>query len=179
MAHLLHVFHEQKQPQRALTAASKYYPVHPRWDSQVAVVVNNPPASAGRCKRHSFNPWVGKIPWRRARQPSPAFLPGESHGQRVRHDRRDLARTHSHVRWKSPPRSLLSASLRHLAFRSMTSVEKGGPEADSDAPRCPLVISRHPSHLSFCPRLLHQKCPFPFQGSSEGLSVSKFTQTDA
>ena len=27
-------------------------------------------------------PWVGKLPWRRARQPAPAFLPGESHGQR-------------------------------------------------------------------------------------------------
>ena len=29
-----------------------------------------------------FEPWVGKIPWRRAWQPSPVFLPGESHGQR-------------------------------------------------------------------------------------------------
>ena len=29
-----------------------------------------------------FNPWVGKIPWRRAWQPTPVFLPGESHGQR-------------------------------------------------------------------------------------------------
>ena len=29
-----------------------------------------------------FNPWVGKIPWRRKWQPSPVFLPGESHGQR-------------------------------------------------------------------------------------------------
>ena len=27
-------------------------------------------------------PWVGKIPWRRERQPTPVFLPGESHGQR-------------------------------------------------------------------------------------------------
>ena len=35
-----------------------------------------------RCKRHEFNPWVGKIPWRRARQPTPVFLPGESHAQR-------------------------------------------------------------------------------------------------
>jgi len=25
---------------------------------------------------------VGKIPWRRAWQPAPVFLPGESHGQR-------------------------------------------------------------------------------------------------
>ena len=29
-------------------------------------------------KRHGFDPWVGKIPWRRARQPTPVFLPGES-----------------------------------------------------------------------------------------------------
>jgi len=29
-----------------------------------------------------FNPWVGKIPWRRAWQPTPVFLSGESHGQR-------------------------------------------------------------------------------------------------
>ena len=25
-----------------------------------------------------FNPWVGKIPWRMAWQPTPVFLPGES-----------------------------------------------------------------------------------------------------
>ena len=35
-----------------------------------------------RWRRHGFNPWVGKIPWRRAWQPTPAFLSGESHGQR-------------------------------------------------------------------------------------------------
>ena len=28
------------------------------------------------------NPWVGKILWRRKWQPTPVFLPGESHGQR-------------------------------------------------------------------------------------------------
>ena len=33
------------------------------------------------CRRHGFNPLVGKIPWRRAWQPIPVFLPGESHGQ--------------------------------------------------------------------------------------------------
>ena len=30
-----------------------------------------------------FGPWVGRIPWRRAWQPTPVFLPGESHGQRA------------------------------------------------------------------------------------------------
>ena len=29
-----------------------------------------------------FDPWVGKIPWRRKWQPTPVFLPGESHGER-------------------------------------------------------------------------------------------------
>ena len=35
-----------------------------------------------QCRRSRFNPWVRKIPWRRAWQPPPAFLPGEFHGQR-------------------------------------------------------------------------------------------------
>ena len=35
-----------------------------------------------RHKKHGFKPWVRKIPWRRACQPTPVFLPGESHGQR-------------------------------------------------------------------------------------------------
>ena len=33
-------------------------------------------------KRCGFDPWVRKIPWRRAWQPTPVFLPGESRGQR-------------------------------------------------------------------------------------------------
>ena len=28
-----------------------------------------------------FNPWFGKIPWRREWQPTPIFLPGEFYGQ--------------------------------------------------------------------------------------------------
>ena len=47
----------------------------------MALVVKNPPASAGRPKRHGLHPWVWKIPWRRAWQPTPVFLPGEFHGQ--------------------------------------------------------------------------------------------------
>ena len=32
--------------------------------------------------RPRFDPWVRKIPWRMAWQPTPVFFPGESHGQR-------------------------------------------------------------------------------------------------
>jgi len=34
-------------------------------------------------QKQGFDPWVGKIPWRRKWQPIPAFLPGKSHGQRI------------------------------------------------------------------------------------------------
>ena len=46
--------------------------------SLVALVVKN--LSANRCSRQEFSPWVRKSPWRRAWQPTPVFLPGESHG---------------------------------------------------------------------------------------------------
>ena len=38
-----------------------------------------PPANAGDM-RHEFDPWVRKIPWRRAQLPTPAFLHGEFPG---------------------------------------------------------------------------------------------------
>ena len=41
-----------------------------------------PTCQCRRCKRCGFNPWIEKIPWRRAWQPTPVFLAGESHGQR-------------------------------------------------------------------------------------------------
>ena len=45
-------------------------------------MVKSPPASIGDLKRPGFDPWVRKIPWRRAWKPTPVFLPGESHGRR-------------------------------------------------------------------------------------------------
>ena len=35
-----------------------------------------------QCRRPRFGPWDGKIPWRRIWQPTPVFLPRESHGQK-------------------------------------------------------------------------------------------------
>ena len=58
-----------------------------------------------RYKRWGFHPWVGKIPWRRPWQPTPVFLPGESHGQRSlvyttwgfkESDSTECAPTHTH-----------------------------------------------------------------------------------
>ena len=35
-----------------------------------------------KCMRSRFDPWAGKIPWRRKWQPPLVFLPRKSHGQR-------------------------------------------------------------------------------------------------
>ena len=67
-----------------------------------------PACQCRRCKRPGFNPWVRKIPWRRAWQPTLVFFPGEAHGwrgladyssqdHRVRHDWSNLAHKHSQI----------------------------------------------------------------------------------
>ena len=40
------------------------------------------PCQCRRYKRCGFDLWVGKIPWRKAWQLTPVFLPGEPHGRR-------------------------------------------------------------------------------------------------
>ena len=41
-----------------------------------------PTCQCRRNKRHRFDPWVRKIPWRKVWQPTPVFLSGEWHGER-------------------------------------------------------------------------------------------------
>ena len=41
----------------------------------------DPTCQCRRHKRREFHPWVGKIRWKRAWQPTPVILPGRVHGQ--------------------------------------------------------------------------------------------------
>ena len=97
------------------------------------------PASQGRwCKRCWFDPLVKKIPWRRAWQPTPVFLPGESLGQRrltvpmvnriiVRHDWSDLAHIHANRVYRCAVINRLKCSTalrRSLFFNSCSNPEK-------------------------------------------------------
>ena len=50
------------------------HPRFPRWLSS-----KESPCQCRRHKRHGFDPWVGKIPWRRKWQTTPTFLPEKSH----------------------------------------------------------------------------------------------------
>ena len=52
------------------------YPHQYSWASLVAQLVKNPPA----IWRPGFDPWFGKIPWRREQLPTPVFWPGEFRG---------------------------------------------------------------------------------------------------
>jgi len=46
------------------------YPLQYSWASLVAQLVKNPP----ECRRPGFDSWVGKIPWRMERLPTPEVL---------------------------------------------------------------------------------------------------------
>ena len=98
-----------------LLICSLCYTVGPCWLSTLYIVNGFPGGTNGKeptcqCRRHKrcgFNPWVGKILWRRAWQPTPVFLPRESSwtekpgrlqsigSQRVRHNWSDLACMHT------------------------------------------------------------------------------------
>ena len=91
-------------------------------------MVRKPLAKAGRYKRRRFSPRVGKMPCRRAWQPTPGFLLGEPHGQRslmgyspwVSKSRTQSERLSTHtypsnhrVGQKSPESSLVPLSSQH------------------------------------------------------------------
>ena len=70
-------------------------------------MVKNKPANLGNMTC-GFDPWVGKITWRRAWQYTPVFLPGKSHRQRslasslsmdtrVRHDLATKSPSYPHM----------------------------------------------------------------------------------
>ena len=59
-----------------------YYVLFYLKSSQVALVVKNMLANVGDITDAGSIPWVGKIPWRRAWQPTTVYLPGEFPGQR-------------------------------------------------------------------------------------------------
>ena len=113
-----------------------------------------------RCERLRFDPWVGKIRWRRKWQPIPVFLPGEFHGQRslaaysswdqrVRHDTHiTLAADFSEdtvkatspwiAIWKVPSKKKKAVSQNSVQFsHSVVSNSLRPHESQHARPSCP------------------------------------------
>ena len=76
--------------------------------------------STCQCRRHGFDPWVGKILWRRKWQPTPVPLPGKSHGQRSLAGYSPLGRKESDTTEKLNNRNwVLSTGKAPLIFQSL------------------------------------------------------------
>ena len=69
-----HVFSLLDSSESLLFKSTYLFPGLPWWLSNKE--------SAYQCRKHVFDSWIGKIPWRRKWQLTPVFLSGKSHGQR-------------------------------------------------------------------------------------------------
>ena len=74
---------DRNHSQSEQRAFNKELQIGKRWLGAPRWLSGKEPAC--QCRRHrrlGFNPWVGKISWRREWQPTAVVLPGKSHGQR-------------------------------------------------------------------------------------------------
>ena len=81
--------------------------------------------SACQCRRHKrsgFDPWVGKIPWRRAWQPTPVFLPGESHGQKslMGYTVHTVAKSRPWLKWLCTHTVVLKRHVMNICYGKIT-----------------------------------------------------------
>ena len=69
-------------------------------------MVKDPSANVGDIGDMGSISGSGKIPWRRAWQPTPVFLPGESHGQRsLEATAHGVAKSQKQLKWMSTEHS--------------------------------------------------------------------------
>ena len=85
-----------------------------------------------QCGRPGFDSWVGKIPWRRAWQPTPVFLPRESPwkeetcglqsmgSQRVGHDWATKYTQMIWLEWNSTWKPLLNGTFKRVLHSLLT-----------------------------------------------------------
>ena len=107
---------------------------HPSSKGEGFLGGTNGQVPACQCRRHKrcrFHPWVGKIRWRRAWQPTPVFLPGRSPwteepgrlqsigSQRVRHHWSDLACMHWELKSREIPADIWVTQDYLISWKSM------------------------------------------------------------
>ena len=115
--------------------------LHSRWWNWNSLItpVGFPRGSDGKeCETPRFDPWIRKIPWRTAWQPTLVFLPGESRGQRSLEGYSPWGRMDA---LSSNPSVTLDSSL------FLTSIRQ---QVLSRLPQRPIFSLSTPLHPSFC-----------------------------
>ena len=82
VAALFHLFHDLCQKHQMILMQIPSPPVFQITLTSHSFGCSDCKESGCQCRRLGFDPWVGKIPWRSARQPTPVFLLGEHLRQR-------------------------------------------------------------------------------------------------
>ena len=90
------------------------------------------------CERRGFDPWVGKIPWRRAWQPALVISPRKSHGERWGYSFRGVTKgqtrlkqlRHTHPTWLGAPATDTPGAVGHLHFLPYRRVDSPLKNAD-------------------------------------------------
>ena len=136
----------------------------------MVLVVKNPPANAGDVRR-GFDPWVRKIAWRRAQQPTLVFLLGESHGQRSLVDYSpETCKQLDMLKWLWSSalfsRSVMSDSLQphelqHSRPPCPSTTPRVHPNSCPSSRRCHRAISSSVVHFSSCLQSLPATESFP------------------
>ena len=78
-----------------------------------------------------FDTWIGKMPWKRKWQPTPVFLPGESHGQRSLAGYRVHRVAKSQTRWATHPFTFINKSVTWEVMEDKNLKSKFGRFCDS------------------------------------------------
>ena len=113
--------------------------------------------SACQCKKHKrrgFHPWVGKISWRRAWQPTPVFWPGESHGQTSLAGYSPWGRKELGI--TEPPTHAVPSWTVLICFpHFLTHILLKAPAASPLLPAAPWLTCPNPKHVSPATRKAH------------------------
>ena len=104
-------------------------------------------------KRGSLDPWVRKVPWRRKWQPTPGFLPGESHGEESggllsmgsRRAKHNWVSEHTHSRSYQSIRFKKRSHLYNIRVISEVASAKG----KKTKANCPEIVARIIDEVSY------------------------------
>ena len=117
-----------------------------------------------QCQRPGFDPWVGKIPWRKEQLPTPVFWPGKFHGLYSPWGLRESARLSDFYSFSFPQ---LSTDYRQLLLCQELRVVAGGQDSHKSCsvvsdPLRPHGLYSQGLRATFASHLFHRRQSLSF-----------------